>query len=68
MMTLMALLLVSGTPGLAGDEPVPTQARISARATAEILRADTSSPETPDGGARRQVRQRPGRYVTVEFE
>jgi hypothetical protein len=65
-----ALFLAAATPLAAtpmADAP-PRGVQVSARATAEIVRAETSSPEAGEGGTRRQVRNRGAGQFSVEFE
>jgi hypothetical protein len=65
-----ALILAAATPLAAtpvADVP-PRGVQVSGRATAEIVRAETSSPEAGEGGTRRYVRNRSGGQASVEFE
>ena len=69
MTPLIALILAAAAPQVAAPEPRPAPAaQVTVRATAEILRAETSSLNAGEGGAHRQVRNRPGGQSAVEFE
>jgi hypothetical protein len=69
MTPLIAFVLAAAVPqaGAAEVRP-PSGAQVTVRATAEILRAETSSPDPGEGGARRQVRRRVNGQIAVEFE
>ncbi|HCF24364.1 MULTISPECIES: hypothetical protein [unclassified Novosphingobium] len=65
-----ALILAAATPIAAvpvADAPA-RGIQVSGRATAEIVRAETSSPVAGEGRTRRQVRNRGSGHFSVEFE
>lgn len=69
MTPLFALVLAAAVPQGAPAEPRPHGgAQVTVRATAEVLRAETSSPDAGEGGAKRQVRRRANGQIAVEFE
>jgi len=69
MMPLIALILAAAVPQSGAIEPQPhTSAQVTVRATAEVLRAETSNPDPGEGGLRRQIRRRADGQVAVEFE
>ncbi len=66
---VLASVLAAAAPVAAPGEPrAAPAAQATVRATAEIVRAETSSPDAGEGGARRQVRPRDGGQIAVEFE
>lgn len=69
MSPLIALVLAAAVPQAGPAEPrAQGGVQVSVRATAEVLRAETSNPDAGEGGAQRQVRRRAGGQVSVEFE
>ena len=69
MTPLIALVLAAAVPQAGPGEVRPSSgAQVTVRVTAEVLRAETSSPDPGEGGARRQVRFRANGQVSVEFE
>ncbi|HOB12780.1 MAG TPA: hypothetical protein PKN09_00890 [Novosphingobium sp.] len=69
MTALIALVLAASAPQ--ADAPSVPQgggAQASARATVEILRAETSDPDGGEGATARQVRRRSPAIISVEFE
>jgi hypothetical protein len=69
MTPLIALVLAAAVPQTGAAEVRPqTGAQATVRATAEVLRAETSNPDPGEGGAQRQVRRRAGGQIAVEFE
>ncbi len=69
MFALIALVLVAAVPeaGAAAARP-QGGAQATVRATAEVLRAETSSPDAGEGGAKRHIRRHAGGQISVEFE
>lgn len=65
-----ALILAAAAPLAASPvaEAQPRGVQVSGRATAEILRAETSNPQVGAGGTQRHVHKRATGQVSVEFE
>ncbi|MFM5949998.1 MAG: hypothetical protein ACKOPM_12370 [Novosphingobium sp.] len=70
MLAPFALILAAATPLAAAPlADAPTRGvQVSGQATAEVVRAETSSPDAGEGGTRRQVRNRGSGQFSVEFE
>lgn len=67
-LAIVLVLASAGAPVETG-EAAPVAPRLAVgRVTAEVLRAETSTPETGAGGLHRQVRQRTDNRPAVEFE
>lgn len=68
MSPLIAFVFAAAAASVQPAEPARQGVQVSVRATAEIVRADTSSPDAGENGANRQVRRRANGQIAVEFE